>query len=238
VLQGSSASADAGDPIVTLRHELAHLALHESMGDLPPRWFDEGYAGVAAHEWRREDALETNIGLAARGMPTLAQLDSEFQGGSSSAQVAYALAYRAVLDLEERGGERGLEPLFDNWRRTRSLDRAVRASYGITLSDFETKWRSSTRRRYGGLALVSNLAIGGLLMGLVILPLYLARRVRDRKRLEAMVFSEMMADAATASAVLSAILDDRGGRGGDSGNSGASGSDGQGGDGAGIDPSA
>ena len=36
VLQGGRAGSDAGDPVVVLRHELAHLALHERMGRLPP----------------------------------------------------------------------------------------------------------------------------------------------------------------------------------------------------------
>src|SRR3954467_588835 len=104
IMQGSSAGADAGNPIETFRHELAHLALHEAMGDLTPRWFDEGYASWAAHEWSREDMLSTNLGLAWRGMPTLEQLDKRFEGGSTSAQEAYALAYRAVADLSELGG--------------------------------------------------------------------------------------------------------------------------------------
>jgi hypothetical protein len=53
VMQGRSSGSDAGNPREVLRHEIAHLALHESMGDLPPRWFDEGYASFAAREWTR-----------------------------------------------------------------------------------------------------------------------------------------------------------------------------------------
>ncbi|MFY7950330.1 MAG: hypothetical protein ACOVRP_14040, partial [Gemmatimonas sp.] len=34
VMQGSRASSDAGDPLVVLHRELAHLALHEQMGAL------------------------------------------------------------------------------------------------------------------------------------------------------------------------------------------------------------
>jgi len=37
VLQGRRAGSEVGDPRVVLRHELAHLALHERLGDLPPR---------------------------------------------------------------------------------------------------------------------------------------------------------------------------------------------------------
>lgn len=200
VLQGASAGSGAGDPIETLRHELAHLALHEAMGNLPPRWFDEGYASMAAHEWRREDALAANLGLAWRGMPTLEQLEEQFQGGNTSAQEAYALAYRAVVDLAALGGERGLEPLLANWRRTGTLERAIRRSYGITLTDFEQQWRSRTRRRYGALAVVGNLALAGTLVGLILVPLVLARRRRDRKKLAAMVVADARAEAAAAAA--------------------------------------
>lgn len=207
VLQGSSAAAAAGDPLETLRHELAHLALHEAMGDLPPRWFDEGYASMAAHEWRREDALAANLGLAWRGMPTLEQLERQFAGGSTSAQEAYALAYRAVVDIAALGGDRGLEPLLANWKKSGSLERAVRLTYGITLTDFETQWRNRTKRRYGGLALVGNLAAAGMLVTLIVLPLVLARRRRDRRRLAAMVVADARADAAAEADALSQLLD-------------------------------
>ena len=206
VLQGSSAPSDAGDPVETLRHELAHLALHEALGDLPPRWFDEGYASVAAHEWRREDAVATNLGLAWRGMPTLDELEQEFEGGSTSAGEAYALAYRAVTDLTELGGPQGLAPLFVNWKRTRSLERAVRLTYGITLTEFEKRWRDRTRRRYGGLALMGNLALAGLIIAFLVVPLYLARRRRDRRRMIAMVAADQAAEAAAAKNPIADLL--------------------------------
>ena len=69
VMQGRNAGSDAGDPISVLRHELAHLALHEAMGDLPPRWFDEGYASFAAAETGRDQVLSTNVALVFRGVP-------------------------------------------------------------------------------------------------------------------------------------------------------------------------
>ena len=200
ILQGSSAGSDAGDPVEVFRHELAHLALHEAMGELPPRWFDEGYASWSAHEWNREDVLATNLGLAWRGMPSLEGLDARFEGGATSAQEAYALAYRAVADLAELGGERGLAPLFSKWKEQRSLEKAIRLVHGITLSDFEQRWQSRTKRRYGALALVSNFAVAGVFAGLLVLPLYLVRRRRDRARLKAMIAADAKAEAAAAAA--------------------------------------
>src|SRR2546422_11263701 len=45
-------------PTVALRHELAHLALRWHVGRYVPLWFEEGYAAVAAREWRSEERRE------------------------------------------------------------------------------------------------------------------------------------------------------------------------------------
>jgi len=211
VMQGRSSGSDAGDPREVLRHELAHLALHESLGELPPRWFDEGYASYAAHEWSREDALATNVALALRGVPTFDELDRQFGEGTTSAQNAYALAYRAVVDLAALDTSAGLSRLFDAWRTTGSLDRAIRASYGITLAGFEQRWRAGTRRRYGALALVGDVTLIGLVMLVAVFPLFVARRQRQRQRFAALVAADEAADKAARDSVIEELLrsDDR-----------------------------
>ena len=180
IMQGRGAGADAGDPRAVLRHELAHLALHEYLGDNIPRWFDEGYATYTAHEWEREDVLAANVALAVRGVPTFDQLDHDLIGGC----VAGRGGLRAVVS--RRGGSGGdctrprARDALRELAETGSLDRAVRATFGMTLGGYEHEWQQSTRRRYGGLALFGNLAFVGLLMSFLLVPLYLARRRRDR----------------------------------------------------------
>lgn len=186
VMQGSRAASDAGDPVVALRHELAHLALHEFLGDLPPRWFDEGYASYAAGEWGRDQILATNVALALSRMPAFDSLDAGFAAGATRAGATYALAYRAVADLASLDRSRGLSLLFEYWPRAGSLDLAVRAAFGITLADFERRWRRQTRRRYGVLAVFADLSVAALVLLFVIAPLYFIRRQRDRQRLDAM----------------------------------------------------
>jgi len=200
VLQGQGAGADAGNPVDVLRHELAHLALHEFVGNKPPRWFDEGYASFAAGEWGRQEILATNVALAIRGMPTLDELEDSFGGGATTAQSAYALSYSAVAELSRIGGTGGLTLFLGYWRGT-TMERAMRQAYGRTLAGFESDWRRNTRRQYGGLALVSNVALAGLLFLFILTPFYIARRRRDRLRLEKMRAADAITEAAERSAI-------------------------------------
>ena len=205
IVQGRAASSAAGDPVPTLRHELAHLALHEYLDELPPRWFDEGYASYAARETGRDEALATNVALALHGAPTLASLDSGLVGGEGEATASYALAYRAVADLAALDTARGLSLMLRYWRETGSLDLAVRRAYGEPLDTFEARWRSQTRRRYGTLAIASDLAFSMLVFLTLLAPLYVARRRRDRARLAVLRSAERAADAAAAAAVAAAL---------------------------------
>jgi peptidase MA superfamily protein len=206
ILQGRGAASDAGDPLIALRHELAHLALHEFMDDLPPRWFDEGYATYAAGEWRRDDAFAAQVALALRGVPTLEGIDSAFYGGATRAQYAYALAHRAVADLASLDPKRGLSLLFQEWRARGSLDSAVRHAYGVTLGNFEAMWRSRTRRRYGALGVVTDFTLAVVILLAVIAPLYVARRRRDRRRLAALKEHDAAAEQRERESAIDALL--------------------------------
>ena len=206
VLQGRRAGSQAGDPLIVLRHELAHLALHEALGDLPPRWFDEGYSSYAAGEWGREEFLTTNIALAIRGMPTFDELEASFGGGATAAQSAYALAYRAVAELAIIDRERGLSLFLETWKRTRSFEQALRRSYGMTSATFEKRWADRTRRQYGMLALASNITVAALLLLFVMAPLYVIRRRRDRRRLERMREADAAAERAAQQSAIDELL--------------------------------
>lgn len=205
-MQGSRAGSDAGDPIRVLRHELAHLALHEVLGDLAPRWFDEGYASYAASEVERDDYLAANLTLALRGMPTLAALDSGFYEGRTSADASYALAERAVAELAALDPQRGLSLFIRYWHSGASFDAAVREAYGVTGAEYERRWRQNTRRRFGALALLSDITLGTVLMLALLGPLWWQRRTRDRERLTELRARDAAADRAAAEDALAQLL--------------------------------
>ena len=174
-----------GDPRRVLRHELAHLALHDAVRRVP-LWLDEGYAARAAGEWDRLDGLMMNWRLLGGRVPTLDGVTADLRGHRADAEAAYAFATTAVLYLERLGRERGLTPLFAQLAADPDLDRAMRAIYGLTLAQFETAWRRDLKDRYGWLVLFTSFTALWLMVLVVVGLAWRYRRRRDRVRREAL----------------------------------------------------
>ena len=177
--------ADADDLPRTLRHELAHLALHQQVEARVPLWFDEGYAGWAAGEWDRLGALELNLAVARGAIPGLRALDGALRGTETSADAAYALAVSAVTELARRNPSGSLAPLLTRLNEGAGFEAAVLATTGLTVDRFEEEWQRSVRRRYG---LATWLLAGGgwALIAAAVLGLVHFRRRADRERREAL----------------------------------------------------
>lgn len=174
-----------GDPFQTLRHELAHLALHEAVRVRLPLWFDEGYAVVAAGELGRLRQLELNLALAGGRVPSLRELDRALRGGELTASHAYALAGTAVQHLARRHPDGTLDFLIHRLETGMSFDEALTAATGFSVSQFETSWQRDTKRRYS--LLVWVVAGGGwVILGFLLLLGLALRRRRDRPRREAL----------------------------------------------------
>jgi hypothetical protein len=168
--------ADAGNWSQVLRHELAHLALHQVVHLPVPRWFDEGYASWAAGEWSRMDAL-TISGAVLRGhVTTLSALDGRLHDAGADPAVAYALAMSATVDLGRRNHGGTLGPLFGLLASGVDFDEAVLRTTGLSVTRFEEKWATDVRRRYG---LFTWMLAGGGWTLVAVVVLVLARRRRE-----------------------------------------------------------
>ena len=176
----------------TLRHEVAHLVLNERLPGIVPRWFDEGYAEVVSGGWDVESAWQLRWAFVTGGTPPLDSLTLDWPRGEREARMAYLLSATAVDYLRRRGGERGMEVLFANWREQKELEAALRTTFGITFGQFEDEWRRDVRTRYGWLALLSNMAVIWLVATGLVLAAWIPRRRRNRRKLAGMDAEEHM----------------------------------------------
>lgn len=168
--------ADQGNLYTTLRHELAHLALHQAVDVRVPLWFNEGYASWAAGEWDRLGALELNLAVVRGTVPDLRSLDGALRGSATTADAAYALAASAVTELARRNPSGSLTPLLGKLAAGEDFEAGVLATTGLTLEQFDVEWRRRVKRQY---SLATWLLAGG---GWGIFALLLWALVRFRRR--------------------------------------------------------
>lgn len=173
--------SDEADLRRTLRHELAHLALHQAIHTRVPLWFDEGYAALAAGEWDRLDALRLSLLVLRRDIPDFDRLNAGLRGTASMADGAYALAMSAVMELERRIPGDDLAPLMRRLAAGEDFAAAVRETTGRTLDQYQDEWARTLRQRYN---LLIWLAAGGFwtVMALMVVALWWYRRRADRPR--------------------------------------------------------
>jgi hypothetical protein len=181
-------TARAGrEPLITvLRHELAHVALSRYLGSAVPRWFHEGYAQLAAGNWRSNDAWALRIAVLLSQLPALESLSLDFASSRLRADHAYLLSYTAVEFLSRLGGPSGFARLLERWRETGDLDTAMRRTYGLTLGQFERLWRRDVRHRYGWLLVLTQAAVFWTLLTILFLALGYWKKKRYRRKLAAL----------------------------------------------------
>ena len=177
---------------VTLRHELVHLALHQELPGRIPRWFNEGYAEWVSGGWSPDEAWRLRVAFLLGRAPPLDSLTLDWPWEANQARLAYLLSATAVQHLAERSGPRGFETLMAAWKREGSLDRAIRAVYGMTMGQFEEEWRKLVQRRYGWMMILFQATVFWLAASVLVMGLFWLRKRRDRAKLAELRAEERM----------------------------------------------
>lgn len=181
----------------TLRHEWAHLGLHQRLGDLRvPRWFDEGYAQWSSGGFDASEAWRLRVLLALGDAPAMDSLTLGWPADREPARVAYLLAASAVGYLLEPGGERALEIFLERWTEERSFDAALRLTFGVTPGQLEEDWKRHVRARYGWVMVLGHSTIFWMLLALVLLFMVRTRQKRNREKMARLRASELPDDPA------------------------------------------
>lgn len=129
-----------------IRHELAHLVIHQATfgpyGDLP-RWLDEGLAVYAEGVLQLGLLQRLNEAISEDELFSVRSLASSFPTDPEQARLCYAESYSLVAFLlSEYGREKMLE-LLDVFKGGSGYDDALMEVYGFDMDGLNELWRAS-----------------------------------------------------------------------------------------------
>ncbi len=186
-----------GSEARVVRHEWAHLGLHEHLEGLRvPRWFSEGYAEWASGGWNAAEGWRLRLAMAGGRTPPLDSLALAWPTDRASAEIAYMLSATAVEYLIAASGERGLALFLARWREGRSFEAALRSTFGVTSGQLEGDWNKYVRRRYGWLLVLSQSLVFWAFLGIALAFMVAVRRRRGRLRMARLRATELPDDPA------------------------------------------
>jgi hypothetical protein len=132
------------------RHELAHVALSDAVGDSRrvPHWFNEG---LSVHLSGESSLLRLrtlwSATLSGRLIP-LERLDASFPADAVAADLAYAESADVVRFLLRQQERDRFPRLIERIHGGESFSNALRDAYGLDFVSLEYEWREEIARKY------------------------------------------------------------------------------------------
>ncbi len=136
----------------TLKHELCHLLLHQNIDSrLLPRWIDEGvcqWASGGVAELMSDDGgrILTKAAVSDR-LISIREL-ARFPMDEPSLILAYEESKSIVEYIVRDFGKIELMQILENLKEGDTTSESVQKSLGLPLSELESKWHSSLKRKY------------------------------------------------------------------------------------------
>jgi hypothetical protein len=143
----------------TLKHEICHLLLHQNIDSrLLPRWIDEGvcqWASGGVAELMSDDGgrILTKAAVSDR-LISIREL-ARFPMDEPSLILAYEESKNIVEYIVRDFGKTELMQILENLKEGDTINGSVQKSLGFPLSELESKWHSSLKRKYTWFAYLS-----------------------------------------------------------------------------------
>jgi hypothetical protein len=184
------------------RHELAHVALHDAVGQSHrvPYWFNEGLAVHLSRESSIVRLKTLSTATLSSNLIPLGRLESGFPRDPALAELAYAQSADVVRFLLRKQDAERFPRLVSRIRDGQTFDAALRDSYGLEPPSLEYEWREDVARRYSFWPVL----LSGTLVWMGVLTLFALgwrrKRQRARRTLEQWEREEALAELRRARA--------------------------------------
>ena len=188
--------------MVTLRHELAHVALGQ-LAPRWPRWFQEGLAqNLTGEHYSMAHYTTLFSAVTQEKIFRFEHLEEDWPDRPVDVELAYAQSAAFVAWLAARQGPEGMGRLVDEVATGQPFEQAFGKAFQSSLWVEELAWRDGLAARYGWLPLTTSSSLVWLgATGLVV-----AAWVRRRQQKEAR-FAEMEAQEAAEAEELRRALE-------------------------------
>ena len=187
--------------MVTLRHELAHVALGQ-LAPRWPRWFQEGLAQTLTGEhYSMTHYAALYRAVVQEKVFRFEDLAEGWPDRPADVEVAYAQSAAFVAWLAARQGPEGMARLVDEVAQAQPFEQAFGKAFHSSLWVEELAWREGLAARYGWLPLTTSSSLVWLgATGLVV-----AAWVRRRQQMQARLAEMEVQEAAEAEALRVAL---------------------------------
>lgn len=187
VLDLSRLDKQSGDLHATLKHELAHLLLHQAIdAQRLPRWLDEGVAqwasdGLSEYLPAVQRSLLPQAASAGR-LLYLEELTVQFPATHQGCQLAYEQSRSFVNYLVRRFGEDALRLLLQSLAAGAAPWEAFEEALGVGLDTTEDEWRAGLHSPGSWMANLAGHIYGLLFFLAAVATVGAYLRFRHRKR--------------------------------------------------------
>ncbi|WNG48511.1 hypothetical protein F0U60_33600 [Archangium minus] len=188
--------------MVTLRHELAHVALGQLASNWP-RWFQEGLAqNLTGENYSMTHYAALFRAVTQEKVFRFEHLHDAWPDIPSDVEIAYAQSAAFVAWLSARHGPEGMGRLVDEVATGQPFEQAFGKAFRSSLWVEELAWRDGLAARYGWLPLTTSSSLVWLGATGLVVAAYLRRRKQKEAR-----FAEMEAQEALEEEAMRATLE-------------------------------
>ena len=178
--------------LVTLRHELAHVALGQ-LAPQWPRWFQEGLAqNLTGENFSMTHYTALFNAVAQEKVFRFEHLAEDWPDLPSDVELAYAQSAAFVGWLAARQGPEGMGRLVDEVATGQPFEQAFGKAFHSSLWVEELAWRDGLAARYGWLPLTTSSSLVWLGATGLVVAAWVRRRQQKEARLAEMEAQEAL----------------------------------------------